>query len=269
MTTQSSKNSAKTTPPQWEQFTDARENQNAGKYPNYWVRKTRSGHTMIFDDSEGAEHVTIQHRNGSMIQFMPDGAVQYVSHNGQQNIIFGENRVVVTGAQDTTVRGDASTKVDGDDNRTVKGGSYSAVAGPMVQVAESSNQFYEKQMDIMAKSGAMSFNEGLTLSAGGVATVESQGAVTFTADSGASLHGKTGAGIKGEGGGVSIEGGTQVSIHKPPVFAADADLIFFNCGKSKPISKTVTFQNPNPTTLSSATDTAGIQGGAGTQSGTG
>lgn len=61
---QSRKDPLSTTPDEWNQYKDAREGQNSGEYPNYWVRKTRSGHTMIFDDSKGSEHVTIQHQIG-------------------------------------------------------------------------------------------------------------------------------------------------------------------------------------------------------------
>lgn len=246
MTTTSSKNSAKTTPPQWEQFTDARENQSSGKYPNYWVRKTRSGHTMIFDDSEGAEHITIQHRNGSMIQFMPDGAVQYVSHNGQQNIVFGENRVVVTGAQDTTVRGDASTKVNGDHNMTVDGGSYSAVAGPVVQVGKSSSQFYEKQCDIQADSMAFESSTGISFSGKGATALENKGPINFISESGVGVYGQTGVGIKGSSA-VSVETPAILSLIGGPIVAADARLILLNCGASVPVKQAVTFNNPAPT----------------------
>ena len=91
------------TPPKWDETEDARKLPGAGKYPNYWAHKTRSGHVLMLDDSKGAESVTIQHRGGSMIQIMPDGKVHVRAQNGQHTVVFGENRMYVTGAQDITM----------------------------------------------------------------------------------------------------------------------------------------------------------------------
>lgn len=245
MATQSSKNSAKTTPPQWEQFTDARENNNAGQYPNYWVRKTRSGHTMIFDDSQGSESITIQHRSGSMIQFMPDGAVQYVSHNGQQNIIFGENRVLITGAQDTTVRGDASMKVNGKHDMTVDGDMTTAVGGHDVKVAKSASHFYENQFDVQSESMAFESATGVSFSAKGAAAIENDGPFNVLSKSGVGIYGQTGVGIKGSSN-VSVETEAILSLIGGPIVAADARLILLNCGASVPVKQAVTFNNPAP-----------------------
>ena len=38
------------TPPEWEGPKDARDD--ALEYPNYWARKTRSGHTISYDDTK-------------------------------------------------------------------------------------------------------------------------------------------------------------------------------------------------------------------------
>ena len=79
----SSKDRKDKTPPKWNGPKDARQNKEAGTYPNYWAQRTRAGHVFIMDDSKLGEHITLQHRGGSMIQFMPDGAVQSISHNGR------------------------------------------------------------------------------------------------------------------------------------------------------------------------------------------
>lgn len=108
------------TPSQWDGPQDARKMPGAGKYPNYWAHKTRSGHTFMLDDSKGAESVTLQHRGGSMIQMLPDGKVQIRSQNGRYDITFGENRMYVTGAQDITVDGAASLTCKKEYNVTAK-----------------------------------------------------------------------------------------------------------------------------------------------------
>ena len=79
-TSESESTDKKNTPPKWSGPKDARELPGAGKYPNYYAHKTRSGHVLLMDDSNGAEHVTLQHRSGSMVQFHPDGKVANTMH---------------------------------------------------------------------------------------------------------------------------------------------------------------------------------------------
>jgi hypothetical protein len=85
-------------------------------YPQFDGTRTRSGHVLIFDDTKDREHITLQHRTGTMFQFLPDGALHIVAHKGQFIQVFGESRVKITGAQDITVDGDASMKVKGAQN---------------------------------------------------------------------------------------------------------------------------------------------------------
>lgn len=104
------------TPPKWNESDDTRTNPQAGKYPNQMTIKTRSGHLIMFDDSRGAESVTIQHRVGSMVQIKPDGKVHVRANKGMHTVVFGENRMYVTGAYDITVDGAASITCDKDFN---------------------------------------------------------------------------------------------------------------------------------------------------------
>lgn len=143
---------AKTTPNKWSSPKDARDEKEAGQYPNYWTHKTRSGHVFTLDDSKDGEHITLQHRGGSMIQFRPDGAVQFVSHNGQYNFVFGENRVKITGAYDVTVEGGGSLKVDGNYNVTVKGDVNMTTDKAFNVTAKSANYTIADNMDIQAKN---------------------------------------------------------------------------------------------------------------------
>jgi hypothetical protein len=122
--------SKKLTPPKkrtWDSGKDTRSSKSSGKYPNQQVIKTRSGHSVIYDDSKGTESLTIQHRSGAGMQFMPNGAIQMTAHNGKYDIVFGENRMTITGANDLTVKGDGSLRVYGDFRKTVHGNvEYSA-----------------------------------------------------------------------------------------------------------------------------------------------
>jgi hypothetical protein len=104
------------------------------------------------DDSKGAEHVTLQHRSGSMVQFHPDGKVAITAQNGQYTFTFGENRVKITGAYDITVDGAASMKVDGDYNLTVGKNMNIAVKGDLNVNAKNFNQNMIGNIDIAAKN---------------------------------------------------------------------------------------------------------------------
>lgn len=123
------KNKRKKTMPKWDGPKDPTTEKAAGKYPNQHVKRTRSGHTIIMDDSEDAEHIKIQHRSGSALVFHPDGAISMTTHKGQYHVVFGEHRMTVTGAHDITVKGDGSMRVYGDFNKTVHGDYNMTVTG--------------------------------------------------------------------------------------------------------------------------------------------
>lgn len=141
----------KETVPKWDEVQDARKLPGAGKYPNYWAQKTRSGHVIMLDDSKGAESVTIQHRTGSMIQIMPDGKVHMRAQKGQHTVVFGENRMYVTGAYDITVDGATSITSTGDFNINSKNIKVTAQEDMTIN-AKNINMIPTKALDIAAES---------------------------------------------------------------------------------------------------------------------
>lgn len=190
----------KTTPPSWSSPEDARQSSKAGKYPNYYSHKTRSGHVFMMDDSDGGEHVTLQHRGGSMIQFLPDGAIQFVAHNGQYNIVFGENRMLVTGAQDIVVQGGGSLSVDGDYKMKVGGKAEFTVDGDFNITAKNMNQTIRGNIDVQAKNKTEKIE--------GSSTSQSQGALSLMAASGVTIGATEGSVAVGAKKQVGILAGT-------------------------------------------------------------
>lgn len=172
------------TPQTWDGPQDARELEGAGKYPNYYSHKTRSGHVIMMDDSEGAEHVTIQHRGGSMIQIGPSGTLNITAHNGQYNIIFGENRMMVTGAHDITVQGDASLRVDGDYDVNVNGNVSFNAQGDMNFSAKNVNTVARGNIDIQGKNRTEKIEGSITQQAQGAQTVLAGTGMTIGATTG-------------------------------------------------------------------------------------
>jgi hypothetical protein len=110
---------------------DARMDKASHDPRNSYIMGSRSGHVFEFNDNLEAEHITLQHRTGSLIQFHPDGAISITAHKGQFTMVFGENRMYVTGAYDIVVDGDASLKVKGDYNVNVDGDYNTVVSGNM------------------------------------------------------------------------------------------------------------------------------------------
>lgn len=220
----------KDTPKKWDSKPDARSLPGAGKYPNYYSHKTRSGHVFMMDDSNGAEHVTIQHRQGSCIQFLPDGAIQFTSQNGQYNIIFGENRIMVTGAQDIVVQGSASLKVDGDYNVRVDGNTNFNVKGDFNLVSKNFNQLIGGNIDIQAKNRTEKVE-------GSIVSEASGGNLNLIAGNGLSLKAKSGVGVRAgsfglnsdsfvalkAGSSFDLKAGTKAGIQAAGKFSVKAD----------------------------------------------
>jgi hypothetical protein len=199
------------TPAEWSGPPDARDT--GGEYPNYNVlAKTRSGHVIMTDDTMGSEHVTIQHRGGSMIQFMPDGAISIGAQNGMYQIIFGENRILVTGAQDITVQGGGSLSVDGDYNVTVKGNHNTVVHGDMNVTAKNLNQTIRGNMDTTAKEMSTNIEGSTKITSQGITTIASDGGLSLlsTSDS-VALGAKQAVGIK-SGRKMMIEAGSSMHM---------------------------------------------------------
>ncbi len=233
----SSKDTAKETPKKWDQFEDARKNPKSGKYPNVWTRKTRSGHVLTMDDSEGGEHMTMQHRSGSMLQFLPDGGVMIVSHNGQQQVVLGENRMWVSGAHDITVEGDASIKVKGSYNATVDGDFNVAAKGAFNITAKSMNQVISEQFDLVAGSKTEKINGSSVSQVHGALSMSSKYGFTAvsTGDS-VAIGGASEVAIR-SGGQTAIQSGGQTSIKAGGSVAMDGSQIHLNSGESKAVAE--------------------------------
>lgn len=126
---------------------DSRGLDGADNLANKKITKTRSGHIEEWNDNEGVEQVTFQHRSGSIIQMQPDGSVRFVSQAGKMGFeINGEGYVRVTGIYNMYVAGDAGFRINGDADWHVAGdmkvtvdGTYSIAAKNMTtKVAEKS-----------------------------------------------------------------------------------------------------------------------------------
>lgn len=180
-------NPGRETPKKWKGPKDIREQKGAGQYPNYWSYKSRSGHSFIFDDSEGNESITIQHRGGSAMQFLPNGAVHMVSNHGNYQVVFGEKRMTITGAHDMTVKGDGSMRVYGHYNKTIHGDKNETITGSHNMTAENVNHHIRGNRDIQARNETKKIEGNVGMIAGGGISHVAKGPVS-TVSQGDSLH---------------------------------------------------------------------------------
>ena len=247
-----------TTPTEFKTPPDARDT--GGEYPNYYIKKTRSGHVMMMDDTLGSEHITLQHRGGSMIQFTPDGRITFIAQSGQYSVIFGENRMLITGAHDVVVEGMASMMVKGDYNTTVHGNHNTVVHGDMNITAKNLNQTIRGNMDTTAKNMTTNIEGSTSITTHGITTIASDGGLGLasTGDSVAIGAGKNMALNSGRkmmmeaGSSLNLKAATEVrstagskSSIQGPMIAMDGDLIVMNEGSSVSADPAITgFSKP-------------------------
>ena len=181
---------------------DARSKKEAQDPKNTYQHVTRSGHLFEMCDNAEGEHITLQHRGGSMVQFQPDGKIMITSHDGMYTAVFGENRMYITGAYDIVVDGSASLKVKGDYNLTVDGNFNTTVSGDMnTVVAKNKNDTIGDDHVVIAENQTTKISnntehtsEGVTyLGADGGVKVESTSAAVYVdAATKMELNSKTG-----------------------------------------------------------------------------
>ncbi|NDB58586.1 hypothetical protein EB001_09085 [bacterium] len=212
---------------------DARDEKESGVDGNHYTRKTRSGHVFTLDDSKGGEHVTLQHRGGSMIQFRPDNSVQFVSHNGQYNFVFGENRIKITGAYDIVVEGSASLKVDGDYNVTVKGDVNLSAGKDFNITAQNFNQKIRGDVDVVGQNRTEKMEGNISQTAKGAQMIASKFGMSIgSSDDALALGGKTQVGIQ-SGGELMTKSKGKTSILSEDAIAAESKADFGIKSKAK------------------------------------
>ena len=83
------------------------------EYPFNRVIRTRKGHRIELDDTDGAERVHIYHASGTSIEMAPDGRLTIRNQ--------GDSFEVVGGVKNIAVTGNANIEVGGDLNAVIKG----------------------------------------------------------------------------------------------------------------------------------------------------
>lgn len=86
----------------------------AAKYPKNKVFQSESGHVMEYDDTPGAERVTIFHKSGTFTETHPDGKQVNKTVKDSFDIHLGGHHVYVKGDLNAVVTGDYRLSVGGE-----------------------------------------------------------------------------------------------------------------------------------------------------------
>lgn len=113
----------------------------AAKYPFNKVMETESGHTVEYDDTPGAERISIAHKSGTFIEMHPDGSLVIRTIGARHDITNGNQNEFCNGYNlriDTTgniyCAGNYTFKTDGNMKFDVAGDVLWDIKGNMTQV---------------------------------------------------------------------------------------------------------------------------------------
>lgn len=113
----------------------------AAKYPFNKVIETESGHTVEYDDTPGAERISIAHKSGTFIEMHPDGSLVIRTTGARHDITNGNQNEFCNGYNlriDTTgniyCAGNYTFKTDGNMKFDVAGDVVWDIKGNMTQV---------------------------------------------------------------------------------------------------------------------------------------
>ena len=114
--------------------------QNSSDYTEASVKRTKSGHVLIFDDAGGEERILLKHRNGTGIEMRQDGTMIMRAENNVITSVGGSSVFMIEGDLKVSCKnvevdatGDLDMRVAGDYNLTVGGDKKETITGSVVE----------------------------------------------------------------------------------------------------------------------------------------
>ena len=175
-------------------------------YGDVSVRKTKSGHLMIFDDTNGNESIMIKHRDGSGFCLQSDGTMVMSTKNNRVTQVGGTDALLIegdlkiscqnleidaTGDFDLAVGGDYNLTVAGEKKETVLGSSREDITGnkgSKVQGSRSDTTVKDRTTTVLGKDtniikGDVNFSIGghFDLGATGYSKITSEAQIAYSA----------------------------------------------------------------------------------------
>lgn len=124
----------------------------AADYGRNVVVKSNTGHFIELDDTEGAERINIQHKNGAFITIHQDKSIVIRGQDGIQIITYKDNDLFVGGNINITVIGDANISTNGNTNIDTAGDVNWKVGGNFnLDVKGATSMFNQGDIKMTAK----------------------------------------------------------------------------------------------------------------------
>ena len=148
------------------------------KYPYNNVMESESGHLLEFDDTYKKERIQIAHRNGSFVEWFPDGTrVEKITKDNYSIVmkddnvyIMGKCNITVQGNAEVYVKGDTKLKVDGNLNGNINGNITADVGGSISATVSGSVDATASSFTLNGPTtinGTLNVTQGVTGGGGG------------------------------------------------------------------------------------------------------
>ena len=112
------------------------------EYPFNRVFKTKQGHVLEFDDTDGNTRIRVKHKSGTELVMLDNGDMT--------ETVVGNLTRTVTGNLVETISGNATVNIEGNDTKTVSGDQTNTVSGSVSINAGTTL--------LLSSSGAMTIN---------------------------------------------------------------------------------------------------------------
>lgn len=141
----------------------------SGEYPHNKVFKTKSGHTIEFDDTEGNTRIRIAHKSDSQKIWAENGDVEEQIIGTLTIIVEQDANIHVKGNANETIDGDClrvikgnlREVVDGNFNSQVKGDHVSSINGRRKEVSSGGSEYLSTtQVDVAGSHVALNRKKG-------------------------------------------------------------------------------------------------------------
>jgi len=113
---------------------------NSSDYKNASIKRTKSGHVLMFDDALGEERILLMHKNGYGIEMRQDGTMIMRAENNIITKVGGSSVFMIEGDLKVSCKnievdatGDLDMRVTGDYNLNVGGDKKETITGSVVE----------------------------------------------------------------------------------------------------------------------------------------
>lgn len=141
------------------------EGRTVGEYPANKVFKTKSGHVIEMDDTEGATRIRIAHCSGSQIVYADNGDVEEQIMGGLLIVVENDATIHVKGNANQKIDGNCTKIVDGDMVERVKGDYSTEISGRRIEKSGGGSEYLStNQVDMSGSKVALNRKKGAAIS---------------------------------------------------------------------------------------------------------